>query len=84
MQFRWACIQILEIDRGYPTPFENFISTLLMHSTISNGENCTPALIAEDAFAEFKEQFQDAIDIARMMNKRHAELVNPPEEPAQS
>ena len=78
-----ACIEIIDTGDGYLTPFEDFVENLLM-LYVSGGERTTPEEIEKGDFAEFREHFQDALKIARLMNKRHADLLNPPEQPAEA
>lgn len=75
-----ACIEILENDHGSSTPFEEFVHNVLL--CYVSGV-CTPESVREH-LGQFEENFADSIRDARMMLKRHPELVNPPVEPAQA
>jgi len=70
-----ACLEIMENHRGCDTPFEQFVYSLLVEYIHGSGASLTPEAILESDFREFQESFSSAIATARMMNKRHPELV---------
>lgn len=70
-----AYLEIVENDSGCTTPFEEFISHLVFMYALRDSDSLTPDGL-KNPLEDFREHFEDAIRTARIIARRHPDLVN--------
>jgi hypothetical protein len=78
VEFLEICKTIHDRDRGCITPAEEFITDLVGDYGYRGG--ITPELV-EDRLKRFRDDFTDAVDVARRFAKAHPDLIEE-QEPA--
>ena len=70
-----ACLKISRKDRGSSTPGEHFLLSLLLYYAWHGSSSMNPDSI-EREFDEFRDNFEDAVTVARDMLRDFPEYLN--------